>query len=170
MELEQKNNSKIIIYITLVILGLAVGSVISGIYFHEKAIKSSAQNNCPPNNSNQPSSQSAQTADLSEFNNISGPVEKIDGDKLTVKAQILDQEKIYTVNVTKNTKVLKNETIQNPDPHEGEASLTYKEIVAKVSDLKENDYVNITASENIPKDANEFDAAYINFTPPPEQQ
>ena len=185
MELQQNSNpyGKLFLVIGMVVLGAVLGAMVSAIYFQGKIKKlkqeySTAQTVAPEAGGdlsalpNVPEPPKMEIPD--EIFDVSGTVEKVGENTLTVKDLFFGEEKIYTIKVTENTKIVKAEMLENPpEPKEGEEIASpFKEEEASFSDIKEGDNVLVGASENV-KDKTEFEATFItievmNLPIPPE--
>lgn len=178
MELEQNNSGrKLLLLIGGVVLGALLGALITAIYFQNKAKQLKAELSrmqqeagkagslavpAPPDVSDMPIP--------AEITSISGTVEKIDGNTLTVKTNLFGNEKTYRVKITENTKITKREILQNPpQSKEGEVINPFKDSEAAIGDIREKDNLTIEASENV-KDKTEFEAksVIINITNLPD--
>ena len=185
MELQQNSNpyGKLFLVIGMVALGAVLGAMVSAIYFQGKIKKlkqeySTAQTVAPEAGGdlsalpNVPEPPKMEIPD--EIFDVSGTVEKVGENTLTVKDLFFGEEKIYTIKVTENTKIVKAEMLENPpEPKEGEEIASpFKEEEASFSDIKEGDNVLVGASENV-KNKTEFEATLIaieimNLPIPPE--
>jgi len=162
--LSEKPN--LIIIIGVFVLGLVLGGLLTGIYFKVKMTK--AKSECTQKTAEAQKTGVATGAPEvpkalvpNEIYNVSGLVEKIDGNTLTVKSFSFGEQKSFTVKVTDNTKIIKRELLTTPPKaEEGKPISPFKETDAKLSDIRENDNINVEASENI-KDKTEFEAKTV---------
>lgn len=96
----------------------------------------------------------------SEFFSISGKVENIDGQKITIKGFSFGEQKTYIVTVGDDTKITKREMDLSP-PKEGvSAPPKSKETDMSLADIRVGDSLTIDSTDNI-KDKTEFIAKSI---------
>lgn len=96
----------------------------------------------------------------SEFFSISGKVENIDGQKITIKGFSFGEQKTYIVTVGDDTKITKREMDLSP-PKEGvSAPPKSKETDISLADIRVGDSLTIDSADNI-KDKTEFIAKSI---------
>lgn len=154
----------------ILLVGLVLGALISGAYFGFKLKKTKSE--CDQQLAKakeQPAGCSIPKVCASnELFGISGTIEKIDGDILTVEAFFFGGKRTYKITTNSDTKIVKREILQNlPKPEEGKPFNPIKDTEGKLSDLKEKDNIATEAGGNI-KDKTEFEAKIIylmvNFT------
>ncbi|MFH0930070.1 MAG: hypothetical protein V1814_02350 [Candidatus Moraniibacteriota bacterium] len=154
----------------ILLAGLVLGILISGAYFQFKLKKAKSECDQQLVKAKEQSLSGGipKVCASNELFGISGTIEKIDGNTLTVEAFFFGGKKTYKVTVNSDTKIVRREMLQNlPEPEEGKPFNPIRDTEGKLSDLKEKDNIVIEADSNI-KDKTEFEAKTIylmvNFT------
>lgn len=158
----------ITITISVFLLGLILGGLFTGLYFNGKLNK--AKSDCAAEQTAAGKKEKGAAAVTpaipkviipNEIYSVSGQISKIDGNTLVVKSSSFGEEKSYTVKVVDGTKIVKREIITSPpEAKEGKPASPFKTTDAKLSDLEENSFINVEASENI-KNKSEFEAKIV---------
>ena len=160
----------IIVMVGLLVLGMIIGAVVSGLYYKGKTKQ--AETACAKQAADLKNSASAGIPGAlnlpkipvpAEVTSINGTVSKIDGNTLTVDAFFFGDQKTFKVTVSDNTKIVKREIVPPPaKPADANAapSSPFKDTDTKLSDIRENDSVMIDSLGNI-KDKTEFEAKDI---------
>jgi hypothetical protein len=170
IENNDETKKKILKAVVILIVGLFVGTLITSLYYRSK-IKKIEASPAPPNQASKNTSFFSETSTLpdiskipipDEITSISGTVEKIEGTTLTVKANVLGEERTYTVTAGDNTKIEKKKLDTNLKPEKGEPYNSYIVTAAKFSDIRQNDTVSIEAGGSI-KDKTSFEASTISI-------
>jgi hypothetical protein len=97
-----------------------------------------------------------------EIFSISGKVENIDGQKISLKSFSFGEEKNYQVTVGEETKITKREMDMSPSKEGASAPPTPKETDITLADIKVGDSLTITSADNI-KGKTEFIAKSISL-------
>jgi len=174
MDIPENNHKKIILIAALVLIVILAIAVVVWKNKTKKAAPTQTQTTTgattglPTNLPAPPEMPKIQAP--SEVTSISGTVEKIEGQILTVKAFFFGEQKTFAVTVGDATKIQKSEMKKEvPKPEEGKPFEPFTLTDANLSDIRQNDSLSIEASENI-KDKTSFVAKTItiNITNLPE--
>lgn len=152
--------------------GVIIGALVSGAYFGLKTKKIKGEYDRQITKMKEESSAMVEKSGVpfppkipvpQEVFNISGTVEKVEGNNITVKAFFFGESKYYKVKAGNETKITKREMIQNPpEPEEGKPFNPFKDSDGKLSDIMEKDAITAEAGDNI-KDKTEFEAKTITI-------
>jgi len=160
----QKSNRALAI-IGLLILGLIAGALVAGLYYKGKAKQ--AETACAKQAADLKKSSTSGMPNIpkvpvpSEVTSISGTVEKIEGQTITLKAFFFGEQKTFAVTAGDATKIQKREMKKElPKPEEGKPMEPFTLTDAKLGDIRQGDNLNVEASENI-KDKTSFVAKTI---------
>jgi hypothetical protein len=173
MDIPKNDNKKTIaLLLAALLIGLILGALASAAYYRGKIAKiqsqansaqSQASNKTGPGNIPAPP-EMPKIPVPAEVTSISGIVEKIEGQTLTVKAFFFGEQKTYAVTVGNATKIQKSEMKKEvPKPEEGKPFEPFTLTDASFADIRQNDSLNIEAGENI-KDKTSFEAKTVNIT------
>lgn len=151
----------------LLVAGVLLGGIVVGIFFALK-MKYASDDCAAKITAAQKSGTEAGVPNVpkvnvpDEVNNISGTIEKVDGNTLTVKTFFFGEPKNYSVTVANDTKIIKREIIEGSlkAANEKEPPAPFKDSDAKLSDIREKDNVSIDSADNI-KDKTAFEAKTI---------
>ena len=167
MDIPENNNKKIIIIavVLVVILALAFSAIVWKSKT-KKAVQTQTQTSAGPVElpTDLPAPPEMPKIPVpAEGTSISGTVEKIEGKTLTVKAFFFGEQKTFAVTVGDATKIQKSEMKkETPKPEEGKPFEPFTLTDASFSDIRQNDNLNIEASENI-KGKTSFVAKIVNI-------
>jgi hypothetical protein len=169
MDIPENNHKKILLAIILIVI---VAFVLFAVVWKTKT-KKTAQTQTQTqttagNNTGIPTNLPAPPAMLkipvpAEVTSISGTVEKIEGQTITVKAFFFGEQKTFSVTVGDATKIKKSEMKKEiSKPEEGKPLELFTLTDASFTDIRQNDNLTIEAGENI-KDNTGFVAKIISI-------
>lgn len=153
--------------IGLILIGVILGSAVTGILFLFRANKAGTDTSVAPqaDQNSQPATDKHDTSAATkalmsiEVSNFSGVVTAIENSSITVKTSFFGEEKNYRVLINESTKISKKEANQS-SPEGGNQNANFSESQAKISDIVKGNGVLVDSSENI-KNKTEFVAKSI---------
>ncbi|MFA6285535.1 MAG: hypothetical protein WC643_03355 [Parcubacteria group bacterium] len=158
----------------LILAGVILGSVITGIFFSFRAKKAGTDTSSAPqaDQNNQLKANDAKKVLTSmEVSSFSGVVTAKENNSISVKTSFFGEEKNFKVLINESTKISKKEA--NQSSSEGnDPNLQYSETQAKISDINIGNGVLVDSSENV-KDKTEFAAKSImifDYPPLPKEK
>jgi len=160
-----QKSSRALAIIGLLILGLIAGALVAGLYYKGKAKQ--AETACAKQVADLKKSSTSDMSNISkipvpsEVTSVSGTVEKIEGQTITLKAFFFGEQKTFAVTAGDATKIQKREMKKElPKPEEGKPMEPFTLTDAKLGDIRQGDNLIVEASENI-KDKTSFEAKTI---------
>ncbi|MDP1845151.1 MAG: hypothetical protein Q8L09_00200 [Candidatus Moranbacteria bacterium] len=153
--------------IGLILIGVILGSAVTGILFSFRANKAGIDVSVAPqaDQNSQPAADKHDTSAATkalmsiEMFSFSGVVTAMENNTIMVRTSFYGEEKNYRVLINESTKISKKEANQS-SPEGGNPNANFSESQAKISDINKGNGVFVDSSENI-KDKTEFVAKSI---------